>query len=211
MDKNRVQRPINKIFLALNSFLNRHITLNHKMLLLKCIPFNRSQYIYITNNNAGIMTREEKFMMEAIQLSQQGIVNNEGGPFGCVIVKGEVIIGRGNNKVTSTNDPTAHAEVTAIRDACKNLGAFQLEDCEIYTSCEPCPMCLGAIYWARPKVVYFANNRQDAANIGFDDSMIYDEMAADLNNRKIPIIPMGRDAALKVFATWKEKGDKTLY
>ena len=157
------------------------------------------------------MTREEKFMLAAIELSHKGVVNNEGGPFGCVIVKDDVIVGRGNNKVTSSNDPTAHAEVTAIRDACKNLGTFQLDGCEVYTSCEPCPMCLGAIYWARPKAVYFANNRQDAADIGFDDSMIYDEMSADLENRKIPIIPLGREAALKVFEAWRDKEDKTLY
>ncbi|CAN5721724.1 guanine deaminase [soil metagenome] len=157
------------------------------------------------------MTREEKFMQEAIQLSQQGMLNNEGGPFGCVIVKGDTIIGRGNNMVSSTNDPTAHAEVTAIRDACKNLGTFQLEDCEVYTSCEPCPMCLGAIYWARPKIIYYANNRQDAADIGFDDSMIYEEMNIAEKDRKIPIVSIGRGDALKVFNAWKDKGDKTLY
>lgn len=150
-------------------------------------------------------------MEEAIALSQNGMDNNEGGPFGCIIVKGDEIVGRGNNKVSSTNDPTAHAEVTAIRDACNNLHTFQLSDCEIYTSCEPCPMCLGAIYWARPKVVYFANNRQDAADIGFDDSMIYDEMNASLEERKIPIISLGRENALKVFHLWKHKDDKTLY
>jgi len=167
--------------------------------------------VYLRVHNAVNMTREEKFMQEAIALSQSGMDNNEGGPFGCIIVKGDEIIGRGNNKVSSSNDPTAHAEVTAIRDACKNLGTFQLDGCEVYTSCEPCPMCLGAIYWARPKVVYFANNRQDAANIGFDDSMIYDEMNASLDERKIPIIPIGRESALKVFKQWKEKDDKTLY
>src|ERR1700753_3883105 len=116
------------------------------------------------------MTREEQFMQEAIKLSQSSLKHNDGGPFGCVIVKDDKIIGRGNNKVTSTNDPTAHAEIIAIRDACKNLGSFQLDGCEIYTSCEPCPMCLGAIYWARPKAIYYANNRKDAADIGFDDS-----------------------------------------
>lgn len=157
------------------------------------------------------MTREEKFMQEAIALSRTGINNNEGGPFGCVIVKGEEIVGRGNNKVTSTNDPTAHAEVVAIRDACNNLGTFQLDDCEVYTSCEPCPMCLGAIYWARPKVIYFANNREDAADAGFDDSMIYDEMAATIEQRKIPIKTLGRAEAIKVFNEWKEKADKTAY
>ena len=118
-----------------------------------------------------MVTREEKFMKEAIELSLSGCTSNEGGPFGCVIVKDDKIVGRGNNKVLGNNDPTAHAEIVAIRDACKNLNSFQLEGCEIYASCEPCPMCLGAIYWARPKVVYYANNRQDAANIGFDDSI----------------------------------------
>ena len=157
------------------------------------------------------MTREEKFMQEAIALSKQGISQNHGGPFGCVIVKDDIIVGRGNNKVTSSNDPTAHAEVVAIRDACKNLHTFQLEGCEVYTSCEPCPMCLGAIYWARPKVIYYANNRQDAANIGFDDSMIYDEMAAKIEERKIPILSLGREEALKVFAEWMNKEDKTAY
>jgi len=150
-------------------------------------------------------------MMEAIALSQNGVRNNEGGPFGCIIVKDDTIVGRGNNKVTSSNDPTAHAEVVAIRDACKNLGTFQLEGCEIYTSCEPCPMCLGAIYWARLKVVYFANSRQDAADIGFDDSMIYEELGIDLDKRKIPIINLGREDALKIFVEWQNKEDKISY
>ncbi|MDB5246804.1 MAG: tRNA-specific adenosine deaminase [Segetibacter sp.] len=157
------------------------------------------------------MTREESFMHEAIKLSLTGITSGEGGPFGCVIVKGDVIVGRGNNRVTSTNDPTAHAEVVAIRDACKNLQTFQLCDCEIYTSCEPCPMCMGAIYWARPKKVYFANTRTDAAEIGFDDSMIYDELNCEHASRKIPIIPLRRSEALKVFEEWKNKADKIEY
>lgn len=157
------------------------------------------------------MTREEKFMLEAIKLSKEGSDNNEGGPFGCVIVKGEEIVGRGNNKVTSTNDPTAHAEVTAIRDACKNLQTYQLEDCEIYTSCEPCPMCLGAIYWARPKIIYYANHREDAAAIGFDDSMIYEECNTSLSERKIPMLPLQREAALQVFKQWHKKEDKQSY
>jgi guanine deaminase len=157
------------------------------------------------------MTREEKFMQEAIQLAHDGMTNNEGGPFGCIIVKDDQVIGRGNNKVLSTNDPTAHAEVTAIRDACKNLGSFQLEGCEIYTSCEPCPMCLGAIYWARPKIVYYANTRHDAAAIGFDDAEIYEEMSVDIEKRKIPIVPIGRESALEVFKKWKDKPDKTVY
>ncbi|RYZ51251.1 MAG: nucleoside deaminase [Chitinophagaceae bacterium] len=157
------------------------------------------------------MTREEKFMREAIALSKQGMENGDGGPFGCVIVKGDEIVGRGNNKVLATNDPTAHAEVVAIRDACKHLNAFQLADCEVFTSCEPCPMCLGAIYWARPKAIYFANNRQDAAAIGFDDSMIYDEMTTEMSQRKIPITSLGREEALKVFEEWTRKENKTNY
>ena len=157
------------------------------------------------------MTREEKFMQEAISLSRKGLMNNEGGPFGCVIVKDDIIVGRGNNCVTSENDPTAHAEVVAIRDACHNLGTFQLEGCEIFTSCEPCPMCLGAIYWARPRVVYFANSRKDAADIGFDDSMIYDEMVTDLDKRKIPIISLKSEEALQIFKEWENKADKKTY
>jgi guanine deaminase len=157
------------------------------------------------------MTREESFMMEAIKLSQHAIDNNEGGPFGCIIVKGDTIVGRGNNKVVSTNDPTAHAEVVAIRDACKNLGTFQLDGCEIYTSCEPCPMCLGAIYWARPKVIYYANNCKDAADAGFDDSLIYSELKINISDRKIPGVEISRHEALKVFQDWKDNPDKMEY
>lgn len=150
-------------------------------------------------------------MLEAVKLSQNGMNNKEGGPFGCVIVKGDTIVGRGNNQVTSTNDPTAHAEIMAIRNACKNLNSFQLEDCEIYTSCEPCPMCLGAIYWARPKAIYYGNNRQDAADAGFDDSMLYDEMKCPIENRKIPINSVGRAEAIKVFEEWKLNEDRVKY
>ena len=157
------------------------------------------------------MTREEKFMLKAIELSRNGMQNNEGGPFGCVVVKDDTIVGSGNNKVTSTNDPTAHAEIVAIRDACKTLGTFQLDGCEVYTTCEPCPMCLGAIYWARPKIIYYANNREDAARIGFDDSMIYEEFHMDLEKRKIPIKSVGREEAIKVFEEWEAKGDKINY
>ncbi len=157
------------------------------------------------------MTREEKFMEEAIALAEKGIKNDEGGPFGCVIVKEDKIIGRGNNKVTSTNDPTAHAEIIAIREACKKLESYQLEDCEIYSSCEPCPMCLGAIYWARPKVIYYGNSRKDAAEIGFDDSIIYDEISSDLSKRKIPLINICRKEANETFAEWRQKKDKKTY
>lgn len=165
-------------------------------------------YLY---DNTKIMTREEKFMMEAITLSKKAIENNEGGPFGCIVVKDDQIVGRGNNKVIIENDPTAHAEVMAIRDACKNLGTFQLDGCEIYSSCEPCPMCLGAIYWARPKMVYYANTRDDAASVGFDDSMIYDEIKCDKEERKIPLINLCRNDALTVFENWAHKNDKTPY
>lgn len=157
------------------------------------------------------MEREERFIREAIELSRKGMMNNQGGPFGCIVVKGDEIVGRGNNQVTSTNDPTAHAEVVAIRDACRNLGTFQLDDCEIYTSCEPCPMCMGAIYWARPKKVYYANTRKDAAGIGFDDSLIYDELVLPLDQRKIAIECIGRDEAIKVFEDWSRKPDKVAY
>lgn len=154
---------------------------------------------------------KEKFMIEAVNAALKGINNNEGGPFGCVIVKDGIIVGRGNNKVTSTNDPTAHAEVTAIRDACKNLNSFQLDGCTIYTSCEPCPMCLGAIYWARPDKVYYGSNQVDAANIGFDDQFIYDEIPLPYNERKIPFEQLAREIALEPFKVWVKKDDKINY
>lgn len=157
------------------------------------------------------MSTEANFMKEAVELSQHSLNSNSGGPFGCVVVKDGKIVGRGNNQVTANNDPTAHAEVVAIREACKNLNSFQLTDCEIYTSCEPCPMCLGAIYWARPKKVYYANSRKDAANIGFDDSLIYDEIKAPIENRIIPLIHFPTDEALTVFKNWAKKLDKTEY
>jgi guanine deaminase len=159
-----------------------------------------------------MMTEQDKqFMREAIQLSLEGMTRGEGGPFGCVIVKNGEIVGRGNNRVTSTNDPTAHAEVVAIRDACKHLGDFQLEGCTIYTSCEPCPMCLGAIYWARPDRIFYACNRDDAAAIDFDDEFLYREMVTPLPNRRIPILNLLREEGLKAFQAWKNKTDKTAY
>ncbi|HOY06484.1 MAG TPA: nucleoside deaminase [Saprospiraceae bacterium] len=153
----------------------------------------------------------EAFMREAIRQSKEGMDRKEGGPFGAIVVKDGKIIGRGNNRVLTTNDPTAHAEVVAIRDACKNLGAFQLDDCDIYTSCEPCPMCLGAIYWARPKRVFFGCTRTDAADIEFDDDFIYKEITVPLDQRQIPMIPLLREEALVVFKEWQENPDKTLY
>ena len=158
-----------------------------------------------------VIQREVKFMRKAIELSRKGITTNEGGPFGCVVVKGDEIVGSGWNQVTSANDPTAHAEIVAIRDACARLQSFQLTGCEIYTSCEPCPMCMGAIYWARPDKVYYANTHRDAASAGFDDSFIYEELTTPVDNRKIPMIQVERPEALKVFEEWTEKGDKTVY
>ena len=155
--------------------------------------------------------REKKFLERAIELSRQGMESGSGGPFGCVIVKDGEIVGEGSNMVTSTNDPTAHAEVVAIRQACKKLNVFQLEGCDIYTSCEPCPMCLGAIYWARPKKVVFANTKQDAAAINFDDDFIYKEINTDLLQREIPFIHQPHPMALKVFEDWKDKEDKIVY
>lgn len=157
------------------------------------------------------MGREEQFMQEAIGLGRQGMLNNDGGPFGCVVVKDNQIIGRGWNRVTSDNDPTAHAEVTAIRDACKNLQVFQLEGCEIYTSCEPCPMCMGAIYWARPARVYFAAGRHDAARAGFDDSLIYEELNTPLPERKIAITCIVPEKGIILFDEWIRKENKTHY
>lgn len=155
--------------------------------------------------------KERHFMQMAIDLSRQGMRENKGGPFGAVVVKDGVVIGKGYNQVIATNDPTAHAEVMAIRDACLHIGSFQLEGCEIYTSCEPCPMCLGAIYWARPSKIYYANTRQHAAEIGFDDSFIYDEVNTDLSSRTIPVVQMGEEEAWEVFEEWRNKNDKTGY
>lgn len=153
----------------------------------------------------------EYFMQKAIELSLENMRANKGGPFGAIIVKDGKIIGTGANHVTSDNDPTAHAEIVAIRDACNYLGHFQLEGCEIYTSCEPCPMCLAAIYWARPKAIYYANTRHDAAKINFDDDFIYQELSKQLEERQIPIHQLGREEALQVFKEWEQKQDKIPY
>jgi tRNA(Arg) A34 adenosine deaminase TadA len=150
-------------------------------------------------------------MQRAIDLAQAGMDAGSGGPFGAVVVKGDEIIGEGCNQVTSTNDPTAHAEIVAIREACRTLSTFQLQDCSIYTSCEPCPMCLGAIYWARPERVFFACTREDAANIGFDDDFIYEELEKSHDQRKMAILSIMRDEALRVFQNWSAKPDKTPY
>jgi tRNA(Arg) A34 adenosine deaminase TadA len=153
---------------------------------------------------------ENPFMARAIELSIQN-VRNGGGPFGAVVVKARSIVGEGANQVTATNDPTAHAEMLAIRNACSKLKAFDLEGCEIYSSCEPCPMCLGAIYWARVASVFFANAAEDAAVAGFDDALIYRELALPFQQRKIPMVQMMREQATAAFRAWKDKTDKIVY
>jgi guanine deaminase len=154
---------------------------------------------------------QKSFMKMAIELSLSGMESGKGGPFGCVIVKDGKVIGLGSNAVLENNDPTAHAEIVAIRDACKNLGDFQLEGCEIYTSCEPCPMCLGAIYWARPDKVFYANTKKDASEAGFDDHLIYQELELPLESRRIPFVQMMQEEAIQVFKKWTLKENKTLY
>jgi guanine deaminase len=154
---------------------------------------------------------KNNFMREAIRLSRQKMLANQGGPFGAIIVRNGKIVARGWNRVTATNDPTAHAEMTAIREACKKLKRFHLDDCEIYSSCEPCPMCLAAIYWARLNGVFYANTRRDAAGIQFDDRMIYHEISLPIPRRKIPMKQLLRNEALKVFMEWKKKSDKVPY
>jgi tRNA(Arg) A34 adenosine deaminase TadA len=152
-----------------------------------------------------------RFMREAIRISREMMRRNHGGPFGAVIVRRGRIIARGWNQVTSTHDPTAHAEMVAIRRACARLRRFHLDDCEIYTSCEPCPMCLAAIYWARLRKVYYANTRRDAARIGFNDAFIYRELARPIHRRQLPMEALLREEAARVFAEWQAKPDKTPY
>ena len=153
---------------------------------------------------------KNEFMKRAIELSVEN-VDKGGGPFGSVIVKNNKIIAEGANKVTSTNDPTAHGEIVAIREACKKLNNFNLNGSELYSSCEPCPMCLSAIYWARISKIYFANSRADAQKIDFDDSLIYSELQKNINGRKIPMIQMMRNEALRAFELWDKKIDKVKY
>ncbi len=150
-------------------------------------------------------------LKRAIELSRIGSEAGHGGPFGAVVVKDGIVIGEGFNRVTSSNDPSAHAEIVAIREACKKLNSFQLSGCEIYTSCEPCPMCLGAIYWSRPEKVYFAASRYDAAEAGFDDAFIYEEILIDPSSRKIPMIHSPNQNAKAVFEEWKANPQKISY
>ena len=153
---------------------------------------------------------KDKFMERAIELSIES-VNIGGGPFGCVIVKDDKIVAEGSNEVTLINDPTAHGEIVAIRQACKNFNNFDLNGCELYSTCEPCPMCLSAIYWARIDKIYYANTRDDAQKIDFDDSLIYSEFKKNIDKRKISMIQMMREEALKAFELWEKKKDKVKY
>lgn len=154
---------------------------------------------------------DNRFMNRALELAKEGMNQGHGGPFGCVIVKNGEIIAEGNNSVLSENDPTAHAEIVAIRQATKALGTFQLDGCELYTSCEPCPMCLGAIYWARPERVFYAATRNDASEAGFDDEFIYNELNLDPAERSIQMVNVGREDALPAFRSWLNKENKRVY
>lgn len=158
-----------------------------------------------------ITETDREYLRQAIALARRGVVEGLGGPFGCVIVKDGVVIGKGCNRVTSSNDPTAHAEIVAIRDACRQLGHYQLTDCILYASCEPCPMCLGAIYWARPKRVVYAATRQQAAAAGFDDAFIYREMEVPMGERRIEFEQAADEGAEEVLDLWRERGNKSLY
>jgi guanine deaminase len=153
----------------------------------------------------------EKFMRRAIELARTGVDENRGGPFGCVVVKDGEIVGEGFNQVTSTNDPTAHAEVVAVREACRRLNSYQLDGCSVYTSCEPCPMCLGAIYWARPSQIFVAATREDAAAAGFDDELFYDEVEKPNDQRQLKMETLLREESQAVFRHWIEKPDKVEY
>jgi guanine deaminase len=157
------------------------------------------------------MQGNPEFMQQAIALATENVTSGRGGPFGAVIVKDGEVVSTGSNQVTASNDPTAHAEVVAIRNACAALGTFQLDGCEIYTSCEPCPMCLAAIYWSRCKTIYFGNNAADAARVGFDDAFLYDEIKKPLEDRSIPIVRMLPTEAWESFAAWDKSPFKVDY
>jgi guanine deaminase len=154
---------------------------------------------------------KEAWMGKAVQIALENVLSSHGGPFGAIVVKEGKIVGNGRNEVTATNDPTAHAEVQAIRDACRNLNTFQLDECELYTSCEPCPMCLGAIYWARPRIVYFAGTKEDAAQIGFDDQFIYEQIGVPYENRSIPFQKIKPANGLSPFEAWAASQNRVEY
>ncbi|HXB95424.1 MAG TPA: nucleoside deaminase [Puia sp.] len=158
-----------------------------------------------------ITEQDKSYLQQAVEVAREGVEKGVGGPFGCVIVKDGKIVGMGSNGVTSTNDPTAHAEIVAIRDACQRLGHYQLTGCTVYTTCEPCPMCLGALYWARPGRVVYAATRDEAADAGFDDAFIYREILLPDSERKIPFVHQPVEEAGKLFELWREMGDRRLY
>jgi tRNA(Arg) A34 adenosine deaminase TadA len=155
--------------------------------------------------------KQMKFLERAIELARVGMTEGKGGPFGCIIVMNDEIVAEGCNRVTSDNDPTAHAEIVAIRNACKKLNTYQLTDCDVYASCEPCPMCLGAIYWARAKKVIYANTRHDAAAVDFDDEFIYKEISADISKRSIPFLHHPHSMAKEIFEEWIANENKKKY
>jgi guanine deaminase len=154
---------------------------------------------------------KNRYMKEAIELSIRMMRRGKGGPFGAIVVRRGKVVGKGCNQVTSSNDPTAHAEIVAIRDACSRLKTFQLDDCDLYTSCEPCPMCLSAVYWARIRKLYYGNTRKDAAKIAFDDDFIYKEVALPIGRRKLVMTQLMHEEALKAFQEWERKTDKVPY
>jgi tRNA(Arg) A34 adenosine deaminase TadA len=164
-----------------------------------------------TLNLSMITEKDKTYLRQAVEIARQGVEDGMGGPFGCVIVRDGAIVGKGCNGVTSTNDPTAHAEIVAIRDACQRLENYQLTGCDVYTSCEPCPMCLGALYWARPRRVIYAATRLEAADAGFDDALIYKEINLPGEERKIPFIHQVVEGTEALFALWKEQGNRKLY
>ena len=157
------------------------------------------------------MQGNAEFMKQAIALATENVRSGRGGPFGCVVVKDGQVIATGANQVTAVNDPTAHAEITAIRNACQSLGTFQLENCDVYTSCEPCPMCLAALYWSRCRAIFYGNTAEDAARVGFDDSFLYDEVKKPLSERSIPIEELLRREAWESFAAWEHSAFKVSY
>jgi guanine deaminase len=193
------------------AFLENHQTIVIAGGRISTTELAKRKACQITASSHNRRLMKKKFMQEAIRISVQMMRRGKGGPFGAVVVRNGRIVGKGWNQVTSGNDPTAHAEVSAIRDACRKLKTFQLDDCELYTSCEPCPMCLSAMYWARLKKVYYANTRKDAAAIEFDDDFIYREVALPIAKRALPMKQFMRKEALAAFVEWKNKADKVLY
>jgi guanine deaminase len=184
---------------------SRHILARYEKESTRCRQFQTASIPAYTRCMSNV------FMLRAVQLAIENVRSGNGGPFGAVVVKDGNIVAEGANCVTSANDPTAHAEIVVIRKACEKLGLFELRDCELYTSCEPCPMCLGAVYWARPARVYFGCTAADASEAGFDDSLIYQEIPQPHSERKIPMLQLMRDEALEAFRAWKQQPNKLLY